>query len=126
MSAQGQIGVRIQVDGGFGAWLECDAIGLADGATDSHLLGIEDARQGLPGIQLIAFLRFALRVGPKDILNCHHSGKDGVNFETGDVPLRSVECDLLAIALKLEDAESGSIRLILGCVRYFETVDMFL
>jgi len=70
----GDLGICVEEDGGAGAGTQRDSIRFADCATDCHLLRVKNAGQGLAGVELVTFLRFALRVGAKYVLDGDHTG----------------------------------------------------
>ena len=124
VGGEGEIGIGVEIDGGLGAGDEGRAIGLADGAADQHLGGVEDADEGLAAVELIAFLGMAHGVVAVEILVGDHAGESGVEFEFGHVGLSAFEHDFLAIALEFQDAKGGGIALIVGGIGFREAIDV--
>src|ERR1035441_9638156 len=56
VGGEGESGIGVKVGGALAAGEEGGAIGFADGTADEHFGGFEDAEDGLPAVELIAFL----------------------------------------------------------------------
>ena len=125
VGGDGEIGVGVEIDSGFGAGDESGAIGLAHGAADEHFGRIEDAEDGLAAPELVAFLGVAHGIVAVEVLVSDDAGKGRVEFEPGHVAFGAVERHFLAVALEFEDAEGGDVGLIVEGVGLFQAFDVF-
>ena len=82
------------------------------------------SEDGLPAVELIAFLGVAQGIVAPETLVGNHAGERGVELESGHIRLGAFQTDLLTITLKLEDAEGGSIALVVGSVGPGEAIDV--
>ena len=121
-----QVGIRIERHLDSRADGERDTVGFSQDGVHNHLRRIENPNQRLAGEELIALLRLAQGVIAPDAFERHHAGQRRTHHQPFGVAERAVETHLLAVALELEDFESGRFGDVMLVMRFLQAVDLRL